>query len=686
MIYAIRKSPKLDGPAIFVSQNDAESFLYEADRSTMTAGVEYQAFQDFQEAVAYLVRSVPSLLRDVDSDSTSPRPSKKRKTATDPSNDAAGTEDEATSTARKSTDSMPTRKRALSGEGPSPQTGEGASAAAAAAGSLVAASKGDAISAVATPVPGALVLVIARKGPLGIVLRADLLVESVSPSSSLCGTLFPGDRLVKINVTNVETWTSDALVKHLAETANEERVLQVYRPPQLIMADETTGKKSSATKTARKKKNKAESASSAKRKRASKTEASPPTKRASSSKSAKADSAVATRLPPPPGSLVNVTARKGPLGIKILEGLLVAKVNKTSSLYGKIFLEDRLVKINDTNVEAWSVERVVEHLTRTADHERVLQVFRPPSDHDIPTSPSPASIKADPDSNPKRFLGKFDMYFQMITDFKDEYGDTDVPTKRALYRIGDKYFDQTSGSVGLGLAVRFLRNQLKIYAINPGSSFLTKDEAKKLRGIDLCMNPKRGIGRSSKQLLPAWDEERYKELVAIHEEHGDCLVPHKPKTPLFDWVERIRLAYRDLQDGIVATITDEQIEKLTEIGFDWSEKRSYTFEEHFQHWRDFKMKNNGENPKLHSRLGMWIYRMRKSRQALLSGEKSRGVITQEQINILTLAGFHWESKFKTPVITEKRKTLTNVWRTSRLTRQNMAIAWFRSFIRRSGYG
>jgi hypothetical protein len=86
------------------------------------------------------------------------------------------------------------------------------------------------------------------------------------------------------------------------------------------------------------------------------------------------------------------------------------------------------------------------------------------------------------------------------------------------------------------------------------------------------MTPKRGVGKTHEEIQPAWNHQRFEELVAFQGEHGHCSIPRRH--PLQPWVDRVRVAYNDLQEGIVATITEEQIARLTAIGFDFSEKKS----------------------------------------------------------------------------------------------------------------
>ena len=252
----------------------------------------------------------------------------------------------------------------------------------------------------------------------------------------------------------------------------------------------------------------------------------------------------------------------------------------------------------------------------------------------------------------QRHVKQFDKEYGRLRKFKEMYGDTDVPTKKARYRVlggdanNDTVIDQDSSAVkGLGTWVKSMRGQLKIYQEEPANSLLTKSQVQKLNDLDFCMEPKRGLGRKPDELKDCWDETKYEELVVYHNENGHCNVPKKPKSALRDWLDRVRLAYHDLKDGIVATITDEQITKLNALGIDWNEKRKYTFEENFERWKQYKVDHNGKDPSFGHDIYKWVSSIRTAYTQYVKGEK-KGGLTHEQVKTLTQGGFLFGSKFE----------------------------------------
>jgi hypothetical protein len=416
------------------------------------------------------------------------------------------------------------------------------------------------------------------------VFNEQLVVSNVMPWSSLHVSLFPGDKLIRINRINVTQWSLDDVAKRLEETSHLNRVLEVQRPPP-------------------------------------------------------------RRRPPYTNPTGNST-----WGYSLVpQQALPARKSNTRVTPTTMTRTSNTLGAATATATSRAIHRVP--LRNPPGAQRTATTTSSDEDRD-PENPSSHS-----DEWKKRQMHKFESEFYRLKLFKEKYGDTDVPIKRAVYRVGDKVIDQDCkrSCFGLGIWVVFIRKQLKLYEISPDASLLSKQRVSRLKGLGFCMEPIRGIGRSGDELLPSWNEERYQELLAFHEEHGHCSVSTQPKSALRDWADRIRLAHSDLQEGIVATITDEDIAKLRELGFDFSEKKRYTFEESFQKWREFKAANSGRDPPPHTRLGKWMTFMRKKYHWFQKGEKHGRSITEEQIDKLTFSGFQWESKVKKPVVVEKPK-------------------------------
>ena len=106
--------------------------------------------------------------------------------------------------------------------------------------------------------------------------------------------------------------------------------------------------------------------------------------------------------------------------------------------------------------------------------------------------------------------------------------------------------------------------------------------------------------------------------------------------------------------GTGASITNERIEQLNSIGFEWrlteSKPNSKPWHEKYQLLRAFQVKNG------HSRvpfryevdsvkLGTWVKQQRHSYKDFMNGVKgTHASITSERIEQLNLIGFEWRLK------------------------------------------
>ena len=391
-------------------------------------------------------------------------------------------------------------------------------------------------------------------------------------------------------------------------------------------------------------------------------------------------------------------------------------VHTRSALYGLLFGGDIIVKINGKDVSTWRVSDIAPELAwfqpissnnrNQQPPRRVIQVRRAtvasniylrdlsasarqnndqiahqrPSKRAKTTPSLPPPLPPPPKSQPQTtimttgpaqnisklsqdFISNFEKFFNKLKQFKEEYGDTDVPTRRALYIVTStnaststedgsqldltaNHIDQNKYDCLLGRFVAQMRKQIQSYETSPEMSLLTRNQVRNLQYLDFCMKPKRGVDRSSSELRPAWNEKRFEELKAFSDKYGHCAVPIQPKSGLRDWVDRVLLAYRDLHGGVVATITNDQIQRLQQLGMDWRDKRHLTFEESVERCRVYVSENDGKYPSSHSRLGNWVSRTRRKYAAFMAGEKLSANITQTQINLLNAWGFEWESTSK----------------------------------------
>jgi len=140
----------------------------------------------------------------------------------------------------------------------------------------------------------------------------------------------------------------------------------------------------------------------------------------------------------------------------------------------------------------------------------------------------------------------------------------------------------------------------------------------------------------------SWDE-RFQQLVEYKDQNGHCRVPqnYKANPELGSWVSMQRVAYRK-QSG--RKITEEQINRLEEIGFVWvlrvlqKQEHSVGWDERFKQLKEYKEQNGHcrvpQKYKANTQLGNWVNNQRRAYK--------KGKISSEQKDLLEGIGFVWE--------------------------------------------
>jgi hypothetical protein len=243
------------------------------------------------------------------------------------------------------------------------------------------------------------VLVTASKGRLRIKLTPKLEVYQVFASSPLFGKLLKGDTLVKIDGVIVTHWTLDDVVKHFTATRTcTWRVLELKRSKTSNNSatddnqNENASLSNASTETKviisdNKDTREATSGSTTGNTPVVTSATIPPepaqqscanNKGTSNPKASVADEValVSTSSSRSQSAIVDVIAPKGRLGVEITPGPVVGNVFPSSPMFGKIFKGDKLVEINDVNVEKWELSGVVKYLSNIANQERTLRISR----------------------------------------------------------------------------------------------------------------------------------------------------------------------------------------------------------------------------------------------------------------------------------------------------------------------
>ena len=134
--------------------------------------------------------------------------------------------------------------------------------------------------------------------------------------------------------------------------------------------------------------------------------------------------------------------------------------------------------------------------------------------------------------------------------------------------------------------------------------------------------------------------KRFGELEEYKATHGHTDVPTSwEDQELFWWVSVQRREYRKLKEGKKAHITEDRIERLDGIGFEWRSKKTYQWKIRFGELRDF-YDENGAVPvsqAKHLTLYNWVQRQKKEYDKFVSGEKTN--MDEERMKDLESIGF-----------------------------------------------
>ena len=146
-------------------------------------------------------------------------------------------------------------------------------------------------------------------------------------------------------------------------------------------------------------------------------------------------------------------------------------------------------------------------------------------------------------------------------------------------------------------------------------------------------------------------EGREKELIDFIDEFGHCNVPQRYSVDpsLGQWCNTMRSAYKKIQQGQKPkkNLTQDQIERLEEIGFKWKLANTTTFEQRCHDLEAYKNEFGHCNvPRQYSAnpsLGTWCNTMRYAYNQIQQGQTPSSNLTPDQIARLEDAGFIWNN-------------------------------------------
>ena len=142
-----------------------------------------------------------------------------------------------------------------------------------------------------------------------------------------------------------------------------------------------------------------------------------------------------------------------------------------------------------------------------------------------------------------------------------------------------------------------------------------------------------------------WDA-RFQKLKKYKETHRDCSVPQR-HGPLGRWVDKQCQDYRQLKNGKSSPMSDDRIQKLESIGFQWSFRciqlkngETVQWDARFQKLKKYKETHRDCSvPQRHGPLGRWVDKQCQDYRQLKNGKSSP--MSDDRIQKLESIGFQW---------------------------------------------
>ena len=169
-------------------------------------------------------------------------------------------------------------------------------------------------------------------------------------------------------------------------------------------------------------------------------------------------------------------------------------------------------------------------------------------------------------------------------------------------------------------------------------------------------NKNKNKRKVSKDIMNQYDKSwcgYYQELLEFKKYYGHCNVPckYEANKQLGRWVDRQRQMYKHTKKG--CNISEERIELLEKIGFEWDRKRRIAIKSthydklwcgYYQELLEFKKYYGHCNVpckyEANKQLGRWVDRQRQ----MYKHTKKGCNISEERIELLEKIGFEWDRK------------------------------------------
>jgi hypothetical protein len=223
---------------------------------------------------------------------------------------------------------------------------------------------------------------------------------------------------------------------------------------------------------------------------------------------------------------------------------------------------------------------------------------------------------------------------KLLREFHSQFNHVKVPP------VTEKSAPEMKKYQGLYHWISQMRNHMALYEINSENSVLTETEYQELKELRIDKEKWSATDKKMSEEESVF-EDMIAQLTAFKEKHGHTFVPERPRTPLYNWMTRMRVAYADLKAGKKSFLDKpERIAKIQATGFSLTATVTrHTFDERAVEWLEYKTKHGTPNPPKTSAIGKWCHHMRRRYHDAKAGKPSR--MTPEQAKKLTDWGFDW---------------------------------------------
>uniref|UniRef100_A0A7S4QDV9 Helicase-associated domain-containing protein n=1 Tax=Ditylum brightwellii TaxID=49249 RepID=A0A7S4QDV9_9STRA len=208
--------------------------------------------------------------------------------------------------------------------------------------------------------------------------------------------------------------------------------------------------------------------------------------------------------------------------------------------------------------------------------------------------------------------------------------------RRYFRNHGKQELPPSNGSLGVWLA-----HQRREYGkfTKGEKSNITKERIKALNKL----NPNWRSYVRNEELT--WNS-RLGELRQFQKEHKHCNVPQS-FGPLGSWVINQRVDYRKFKRGEKSSMSQERINTLEELGFEWFvSTQPMAWRLQYNNLLEYKEENGNTNvPRTYGPLGTWVSAQRKEFHKFQAKQPS--LMTQERMDALNVVGFEWRLRKET---------------------------------------